>query len=47
MSSMSETEEEEEIFTCDRCGMNFNSESQMNAHTVSDHAVAGGELTTR
>jgi len=37
----------EEIFTCDRCGMSFNSESQMNAHKVSSHAVAGGEITTR
>ena len=43
---MSETEKKE-TFTCDRCGMNFNSESQMNAHKVSVHAVAGGELTTR
>jgi transcription elongation factor Elf1 len=43
---MSETEEEE-IFTCDRCGISFNSESQMNSHKVSDHAVASGELTTR
>jgi hypothetical protein len=44
---MSETEKEKEIFTCDRCGMNFSSESQMNAHKVSKHAIAGGELTTR
>jgi hypothetical protein len=44
---MSETEKEEEIFTCDRCGMSFNSQSQMNAHKVSSHDVAGGELTTR
>jgi len=32
---------------CDRCGKSFVSESQMNAHKVSDHAVAGGELTNR
>jgi Zinc-finger of C2H2 type len=45
---MSETEkEEEEISTCDRCGMSFNSECQMNAHKLSDHALTNGELTTR
>jgi len=41
---MSDTEEEkEQFFTCDRCGMSFNSKSQMNAHKLSSHAVAGGE----
>jgi uncharacterized C2H2 Zn-finger protein len=39
--------EKEEMFTCDRCEMSFNSESQMNAHKVSSHAVADGEITTR
>jgi hypothetical protein len=39
--------ETRETFTCDRCGISFNSESQMNAHNASDYAVAGGELTTR
>jgi hypothetical protein len=43
----SETEEQEEISTCDRFGMSFNSESQTNAHKVSNDAVAGRELTTR
>jgi transposase-like protein len=42
---MSETERE--TFKCDKCGKSFNSESQMNAHKVSVHAVAGGELTTQ
>ncbi len=37
----------EETFVCDRCGMSFTSENQMNAHKVSNHAVAGGELTNR
>ena len=41
---MSETEKE--TFNCDRCEMSFNSESQMNAHKVSVHAIAGGEVTT-
>jgi uncharacterized C2H2 Zn-finger protein len=40
-------EKKEEIFKCDRCGMSFNSESQMNAHKISSHAVAGGEITTK
>ena len=42
---MSETQKG--AFRCDRCGKRFNSESQMNAHRVSNHAIAGGELTTR
>jgi uncharacterized paraquat-inducible protein A len=37
----------EETFVCDRCGRSFTSESQMNAHKVSGHAVAGGEATNR
>jgi hypothetical protein len=39
--------EEEGAFVCDRCGMSFTSENQMNAHKVSSHAVAGGEITNR
>lgn len=39
--------EAQETFTCDRCGKGFHSESQMNAHKASVHAVAGGELTNR
>jgi hypothetical protein len=38
---------EEGAFVCDRCGMSFTSENQMNAHKVSSHAVAGGEITNR
>jgi hypothetical protein len=38
---------EKGTFKCDRCGMKFNSESQMNAHKVSVHSIAGGELTKR
>ncbi|MDQ3836402.1 MAG: hypothetical protein M3270_05655 [Thermoproteota archaeon] len=34
-------------FRMDRCGMSFTSENQMNAHKVSRHAVAGGEITNR
>jgi uncharacterized C2H2 Zn-finger protein len=41
------SDKQEEIFRCDRCGKSFNSEGQMNAHKVSVHAVAGGELTNR
>ncbi len=37
----------EESFVCDRCGMSFTSENQMNAHKVSNHAIAGGEITNR
>ena len=36
-----------EDLQCDRCRMSFSSESQVNAHKVSVHAVASGELTTR
>jgi hypothetical protein len=36
-----------ETFTCDKCGKMFDSENQMNAHKVSVHSVAGGEITTR
>jgi phage terminase large subunit len=43
--SMSETEKE--TFRCDKCGKAFDSESQMNAHKVSVHSVAGGEITMR
>jgi DNA gyrase inhibitor GyrI len=43
--TMSETENE--TFKCDICGMSFNSESQMNAHKVSVHTIASGEVTTR
>ncbi|WP_148681534.1 hypothetical protein [Candidatus Nitrososphaera gargensis] len=39
--------QQENGFRCDLCGMSFSSDSQLNAHKVSDHAVAGGELTTR
>ncbi len=39
--------EKEGTFVCDRCGMSFTSENQMNAHKVSRHAVAGGEITNR
>jgi hypothetical protein len=39
--------EKEGPFVCDRCGMGFASENQMNAHKVSSHAVAGGETTNR
>ena len=42
---MSETEKK--TFKCDRCEKSFDSESQMNAHKVSVHAVASGELTFR
>jgi hypothetical protein len=42
---MSDTERK--TFKCDRCEMSFSSESQMNAHKVSVHSVASGELTTR
>jgi transcription elongation factor Elf1 len=42
---MSETKKE--IFACNKCGKTFNSESQMNAHKVSVHSVAGGEQTMR
>jgi hypothetical protein len=45
MSDISDAQKE--TFTCDRRGKSFNSESQINTHKVSVHAVAGGELTTR
>jgi hypothetical protein len=44
---MSDVGKEEKTFVCDRCGMSFTSENQMNAHKVSSHAVAGGEITNR
>ncbi len=40
-------EMEGEAFKCDRCGMTFNSKDQVNAHKVSVHAVASGDLTSR
>jgi uncharacterized C2H2 Zn-finger protein len=39
--------DKQETFVCDRCGMSFTSENQMNAHKVSSHAVASGEITNR
>ncbi len=36
------SEKEKERFTCDRCEKTFDTESQMNAHKVSVHSVAGG-----
>ncbi len=45
IQSMSETKKES--FICDKCGKTYDSESQMNAHKVSVHSVAGGEITMR
>jgi uncharacterized C2H2 Zn-finger protein len=38
---------QKETFRCERCGMSFKSGSQLSAHKISSHAVAGGEVTMR